>query len=155
MMDSLNPPSSEGKRRVVVMDAGISTADNLEWLKENKYDYITVRRGGSRDDYRVVGSHKVTVLDNKKQPIRIQFAEIGGVGDTLLLVDSHAKTLKEKSMHDKASQRFEEGLKAIGKGLGSKSGTKKRDKVHERLGRLKDHYAAIQNDYEISFPLVE
>jgi len=151
MMDSLNPPSSEGKRRVVVMDAGISTADNLEWLKENKYDYITVRRGGSRDDYRVVGSHRVTVLDNKKQPIRIQFAEIEGVGDTLLLVDSHAKTLKEKSMHDKASQRFEEGLKAIGKGLGSKSGTKKRDKVHERLGRLKEHYAAIQNDYEITF----
>ena len=51
----------------------------------------------------------------------------------------------------KASQRFEEGLKAIGKGLGSKSGTKKRDKVNERLGRLKEHYAAIQNDYEITF----
>jgi transposase len=30
IMKSLNPPSSEGKKKVVVMDAGISTAPNLE-----------------------------------------------------------------------------------------------------------------------------
>lgn len=43
------------------------------------------------------------------------------VNDTLLLVDSHAKTLKEKSMHGKASSRFEEGLKAIQKGIMTKA----------------------------------
>lgn len=44
IMKSLNPPSSDGKKKIVVMDAGISIEDNLKWLRENDYDYITVRR---------------------------------------------------------------------------------------------------------------
>ena len=137
MMRSLDPPSSKGKKKIVVMDAGISVGENLKWLRENGYDYITVRRGGSTDNYKIVGDHTVTVEDVRHQRIEIQFAEIENVNDTLLLVDSHAKTLKEKSMHGKASNRFEEGLKAIQKGIITKGGTKKRDKVNERLGRFK------------------
>ena len=136
MMRSLDPPSSKGKKKIVLMDAGISVGENLKWLRENGYDYITVRRGGSTDNYKIVGDHTVTVEDVRHQRIEIQFAEIENVNDTLLLVDSHAKTLKEKSMHGKASSRFEEGLKAIQKGIMAKGGTKKRDKVNERLGRL-------------------
>lgn len=135
--------------KVVVMDAGISTSDNLKWLREHGYDYITVRRGGSTDDYKITGTDVVTVEDIKKQPIQIQFAQIEGESETLLLVDSHAKTLKEKSMYDKATSRFEDGLKAILKGITSKGGTKKRDKVNERLGRLKERFSSVQNDYDV------
>lgn len=137
--------------KVVVMDAGISTSDNLKWLREHGYDYITVRRGGSTDDYKITGTHVVTVEDIKKQPIQIQFAQIEGESDSLLLVDSHAKTLKEKSMYDKATSRFEDGLKAILRGITSKGGTKNRDKVNERLGRLKERFSSVQNDYDIQF----
>lgn len=79
------------------MDAGISVGENLKWLRENGYDYITVRRGGSTDNYKIVGDHTVTVEDVRHQRIEIQFAEIENVNDTLLLVDSHAKTLKERA----------------------------------------------------------
>lgn len=68
----------------------------------------------------------------------------------MLLVDSHAKSMKEKSMHDKASLRYEEGLKAIKKGILSKSGTKRRDKVNERLGRLKERCASVQRGYKLT-----
>ena len=61
MMGSLNPPSSEGKKKIVVMDAGISIEANLEWLRQNGYDYITVHRGGSTDRYKVRGDCTVTV----------------------------------------------------------------------------------------------
>lgn len=106
------------------MDAGISTSENLQWLRDNNYDYITVRRGGSTDDYKLTGSQVVTVEDVRHHPIQIQFAEIEGETDTMLLVDSHAKSMKEKSMHDKLSLRYEEGLKAIKKGIKSTGGTK-------------------------------
>ena len=151
IMKSLNPPSSDGKKKIVVMDAGISIEDNLKWLRENDYDYITVRRGGSTDDYKIIGDHTVTGEDVKHQSIEIQFAEIENLNDTLLLVDSHAKTLKEKSMHEKAATRFEDGLKAIKKGITTKGGTKKRDKVNERLGRLKERCSSVQKDYDITF----
>lgn len=48
------------------MDVGISTSDNLKWLREHGYDYITVRRGGSTDDYKITGTDVVTVEDIKK-----------------------------------------------------------------------------------------
>ena len=54
-------------------------------------------------------------------------------------------------MHGKASSRFEEGLKTIQKGIMTKGGTKKRDKVNERLGRLKERCSSVQKDYEITF----
>lgn len=151
IMALLAPPSSDGKKKIVVMDAGISIESNLEWLRQNGYDYITVRRGGSTAPYKVKGERTVTVEDVRLQPIEIQFAEIENVDDTLLLVDSHAKTLKERSMHDKAASRFEDGLRAIMKGIRSKGGTKRRDRVNERLGRLKERCPSVQADYDISF----
>lgn len=151
MMGSLNPPSSEEKKKIVVMDAGISIESNLEWLRQNGYDYITVRRGGSTDRYKVLGDRTVTVEDVRRQSIEIRFAEIEDVDDTLLLVDSHAKTLKERSMHDKAASRFEDGLRAIKKGIDTKGGTKRRNRVNERLGRLKERCPSVQGDYDISF----
>lgn len=54
-------------------------------------------------------------------------------------------------MHAKAGQRFEDGLEAIARGIKSKGGTKKRDKVNERLGRLKERCSTVQGDYEIAF----
>lgn len=33
----------------------------------------------------------------------------------------------------------------------TKGGTKKRDKVNERLGRLKERCSSVQKDYEITF----
>lgn len=152
IMEELDPgvTSAEAKK-IVVMDAGISTSENLQWLRDNNYDYITVRRGGSTDDYKLTGSQVVTVEDVRHHPIQIQFAEIEGETDTMLLVDSHAKSMKEKSMHDKLSLRYEEGLKAIKKGIKSTGGTKKRDKVNERLGRLKERCASVQKEYDVTF----
>ena len=152
IMEELDPGmTSSSAKKIVVMDAGISISDNLQWIRDNNYDYITVRRGGSTDDYKLTGSHVVTVEDVRHRPIHIQFAEIEGEEDTMLLVDSHAKSMKEKSMHDKASLRYEEGLKAIKKGILSKSGTKRRDKVNERLGRLKERCASVQREYKLTF----
>ena len=54
-------------------------------------------------------------------------------------------------MHDKAASRFEDGLRAIKKGIDTKGGTKRRDRVNERLGRLKERCPSVQGDYDISF----
>ena len=54
-------------------------------------------------------------------------------------------------MYDKAASRYEDGLKAILKGISTKGRTKKRDRVNERLGRLKERYSSVQNDYEVTF----
>ena len=68
-----------------------------------------------------------------------------------LMVDSDAKGAKERSMYEQACKRYEEGLEAIKKGILTKGGTKKRDAVNKRLGKLDKQYGAIRLSYNVTF----
>lgn len=61
-----------------------------------------------------------------------------------------AKAAKENSMHNQFAQRFEEGLRGIQNSIGSTGGTKKLDKIWERIGRLKEKYSSVHQYYEIT-----
>ena len=152
VVGSLDAATSPEARKIVVMDAGFYSADNVKWLTDNSFDYITVLPSGyakfTPDSDRVV-RHE----DCRHQEIRLQMgtAEIDGVKHKALLVDSDAKALKEQSMHDQACKRYEEGLEAIRAGITKKGGTKLRDAVNARLGRLYKQYGAIRKEYEVTF----
>jgi transposase len=152
VVGSLDAETSPEARKIVVMDAGFYSADNTRWLVENHFDYITVLPSGyamfTADSGKVV-CHE----DCRHQEIRLQMGkvEIDGVKHKALLVDSDAKALKEQSMHDQACKRYEEGLEAIRAGITKKGGTKLRDAVNARLGRLYKQYGAIRKEYEVTF----
>ena len=151
VVGSLDAATSPDARKIVVMDAGFYSAANARWLVENHFDYITVLPSGyakfTPDSDRVV-HHE----DCRHQEIRLQMGrvEIDGVKHKALLVDSDAKALKEQSMHDQACRRYEEGLEAIRTGITKKGGTKQRDAVNARLGRLYKQYGAIRKEYDIT-----
>ena len=65
-------------------------------------------------------------------------------------VKSHAKALKENSMNGLLSQRFEEGIQNINAGINAKGGTKKLDKVHQRISHLKQKYPSVHKYYDIT-----
>ena len=152
VVGTLSATTSQEARKIVVMDAGFYSADNVKWLTDNGFDYITVLPSGSArftaDSDRVV-RHE----DSRHQEIRLQMGsvEIEDVQHKALLVDSDAKALKEQSMHGQACSRYEQGLEAIKAGLAKKNGTKSRDAVNNRLGRLDRQYGAIRKQYEVTF----
>ena len=152
VVGSLDADISPDARKIVVMDAGFYSADNARWLVENRFDYITVLPSGyakfTPDSDRVV-HHE----DSRHQEIRLQMGRVEIEGETYnaLLVDSDAKALKEQSMHDQAARRYEEGLEAIRTGIAKKGGTKSRDAVNNRLGRLDKQYGAIRKEYDVHF----
>ena len=148
VIGSLEKDMPEGSRHLIVMDAGFSSSANLQWLRDNGYDFITVMRS-SGAKYTTEGPIR-TVTDNKDQQIRLQMAKVDGIEDTVLLVDSDAKTVKERSMYELFVGRYETGLKKIQAGIEGK-GTKKRDKVQNRLGRLNSQFPGIGKNYDISF----
>ncbi len=148
VIGSLEKDLSGGGKHLIVMDAGFSSNSNLKWLKDNKYDYITVKRS-SGAKYMTEGPIK-TVADNKGQTIRLQMAKVEGIDDTVLLVDSDAKTAKERSMYELFIGRYETGLSKIKAGIEGK-GTKKRDKVNARLGRLDAKFPGVRKNYDIVF----
>jgi len=135
---------------IIVMDAGIATEGNIQFLKDEKYDYLCVSRSNLKDYKADTDSRPVQIYDKKNQPIELLNVRVENDTDNYLWVKSEAKALKENSMNDQFSQRFEEGLRGIQKGIASKGGTKKTDKVWERIGRLKEKYTSTHQYYEIT-----
>jgi len=139
----------ESEKKIIVMDAGISIKENLDYLKKNNYHYITVARS-SNVRYEDIGCEVKEICDNKGQVIRLKRVKATSGDDTLLLVESGAKAFKEESMYERSCHLFEEGLNAIATGILKKGGTKKRDKVNERIGRLKQRFSTVWSHYDIS-----
>jgi len=137
------------KKPIVVMDAGIATEDNIQFLKTRAYPYLCVSRSSIKKYKAVDENLPVKIMDKKGQTIELKRVNVEGDGDNYLWVKSHAKVKKEQGMHDLFTGRFEEGLRAIRNGIDKKGGTKKLDKVWERIGRLKEKYASVHKYYEI------
>lgn len=143
-------PAPEG-RRTVIIDSGFCSADNLKWLKENNYDYITVRRSHGDEELTPEGE-PVAIRDrDDSYDITLQKVKAAGEQDTLVLVKSDGKRAKERGMDSRLVQNYEDGLKAIKAGIGKKGGTKKRDKVLQRLGRLKERSRGIHSCFRVEF----
>jgi hypothetical protein len=142
--------SNTARKPVIVMDAGIVTEDNTKMLKAKGYDYICVSRTKLKD-YKLVnpGKESVTISDKRNNPLELKLVEKPGCPDTYLHVRSQQKAIKEASMNDHFSQRYEEDLEHIREALYKKGGTKKLDKVWERIGRLKERYPTANKHYKI------
>lgn len=134
------------------MDAGFYSNSNVNWLKANGFDYITVLPS-SDSKFESTSSEIIDHTDNKGQQIRLQMGKVDMDGESVkaLMVDSDAKGAKERSMYEQACKRYEEGLEAIKKGILTKGGTKKRDAVNKRLGKLDKQYGAIRLSYNVTF----
>lgn len=142
--------SGTGRKPIVVMDAGIATDDNLDMLKEKGYEYLCVSRSSLKEYYADTTARPVQITDKKNQPIELLKVSTNDSTDQYLWVRSHAKSMKENSMNGLLSQRFEEGIQNIQAGIVGKGGTKKLNKVYERVGRLKQKYPSVHTYYDIT-----
>jgi hypothetical protein len=150
-VDHLSAQTSFSVRKpMVVMDAGIATDDNLTMLKKKGYDYLCVSRRQLKEYVAVKKDRQpVVITDKRHNPIELLLVENEGIDDSLLYVRSEKKATKEVSMHEKFTSHFETGLEQVKQGIQRKGGTKKVEKVWERIGRLKEKYPSAHRFYEI------
>jgi Transposase DDE domain len=144
---------TEKQKQIVVMDAGIASQDNLDILKEKGYEYMCVSRSGLSKYEVDTTAKEVEVKDNKGQSIKLQKVKMPKSTDTFIQVKSLNKGLKENGMNTSFSQKFEDGLAEISTSLSKKNGTKKLNKVWERIGRLKQKFSSVAKYYEIETPV--
>jgi len=142
--------SLSARKPIVVIDAGIATDDNLSMLKAKGYDYMCVSRSSLKAYYADITATPVQITDKRKQPIELLKVRANGESDQYLWVKSQAKKMKEDSMNGLLSQRFEQGIQNIREGISKKGGTKKLNKVYERIGRLKQKYPSVHAWYDIT-----
>jgi hypothetical protein len=141
----------KGEKPVVTMDAGIVKEENLDMLKQEGYDYVCVSRSKPKGYLRV--SSKVFFIEDNtgKSTIEIEKVKVNGCEDTFLRVKSQKKAIKEFSIDQKLTQRFEERLEYLRQGLSLPRRLKKITAVHEHVGRLKDQYSKVAKYYRINY----
>lgn len=141
--------SLSAKKALVVIDAGIATDENLKMILDNGYDYLCVSRSSLKNYNIEAGASTVSVTDSRKQQIELCQVSSDRNTDYYLKVESHSKEIKERSMNEQFRSRFEAGLQQIADSLNKKGGVKQEDKVHQRIGRLKQKYPSIGRYFDI------
>jgi len=137
--------SSIDRKPVVFVDSGISSEANLKMLRDKGFEYMCVSRGGINKYQIDTKTEPVTINDKRNQPISLQKATVEGSTDNFILVDSHAKALKEQSMSGRLTEKFEQAIAETKQSLYKKSGIKQYNKVWERIGRIKQRYQGAGN----------
>ena len=135
----------DGPRPTVVMDAGLSTAATIAWLRAQDYDWITVRRGGADPPAEDPELSFRTRHGTAAKAWRLRTQD----GESELCLWSEERQAKDDAILAKQRERFESELQALHAGLTKKGCTKRYDKVVERLGRLKERYKRVSGQYEL------
>ena len=135
-------------KATIVMDAGVATKQNIEWLQEQGYSYIVVNRGKAPFE---VGFDDMSIIkEDEEKGIKIEVKRHEEQDEVYLLVRSERKRLKESSMMGRVEQLLLDRLEYYKRGLGKKHHVKKYPKVVEMVGRLKQKYSRAAQLYEIT-----
>lgn len=141
---------TKGEKPVVVMDAGISTEENLGNIRERNYDYVCVSRTKPKE-YAKLNEEATLLSDNRNNTIEVSKVSVEGKQDTFLHIKSHQKQLKEQSINDKLTERFEDSMKYLKEGLSVSRRLKKIAPVHEKVGRIKKQFSKVAKLYKITY----
>ncbi len=137
----------EQKKATIVMDAGIATEDNIEWLKEHDYPYIVVSRKQHREFNE---DEAVLVKEDAEYKVKVQKTVDPNTGEALLYCHSTRKEKKEQAIAGRFIKRFEDTMQSLAEGLHKKGCVKKYDKVLERIGRIKQKNSKASKQYKIA-----
>ena len=131
---------------LVVMDAGIATEENVEWLRKKEFRYLVVSRKRHRE---FSEENSVEVKKDRDYRIRVCKTANEKSGEIELYCHSTRKESKEKAIADRFSSRFEAELGKLRDGLSKKGCVKRYEKVVEKVGRLKQKYSKAAKNYKV------
>jgi transposase len=143
MLTGLQAPAGA----LVIMDAGIATQANIDWLIENKYRYLVVRRGGSRQ---FDANQSVQTQTASGETVRLQKVMSEDGKELELYCHSSGRQAKEVAMVERFCKSFEAGLQKIADGLKKPGGEKNAEKLLVRIGRLKQKSRGASQHYTIT-----
>jgi transposase len=132
--------------RIWVMDRGMASEDNLEFLKQEGRRYILGTAKGMLKKFEQDLLAKEWRVVHEGLEVRLCPAPDGK--EVFIVCRSAERREKEKAMHQRFEERIEEGLKKIANGCGKKRQTPV--KIAERVGRLLGQNTRAAKLFEVS-----
>jgi transposase len=149
MLDGLqNKEPLNSVKPVIIMDAGIATAENIAWLIEQDYHYLVVSREKHKKNPREQ-ENAIMVRETERSNVAVYREVDAETKETRLYCHSEQKAKKEQAIRNRFHVRMEEALNKLHAGLSKKNTIKKYPKILERIGRLLEKNSRVAQDYRI------
>ena len=139
---------AEGIKPTVVMDAGISAEDNLDWLTEQGYPWICVAKGRQAVHKPPQGAPDLTHTTQADHTVRVWRLDSDAT-ETRLYVMSEGRRQTARSIRERQVVKFEQGLQRLHDNLSLPRRMKQYQRVVEAVGRLKERHPGIARYYEV------
>ena len=142
MLEGLAAPA----HALVIMDAGIATSANIDWLTQQGYRYLVVSRERARQ---FDENQSVTIENRKGQTLQLQKVLSDDGKEVRLYCHSERREQKETAMLNRFCTRLEAGLQKLADGLTKPRGEKRLDKLNERIGALRAKSFGVGQHYQV------
>ncbi|SMN02256.1 hypothetical protein SPONN_675 [uncultured Candidatus Thioglobus sp.] len=133
-------------RPTIVMDAGIASQENIDWLQAQGYHYIVVSR---KQHLEFDDDKAVPVKQGDNGTVRAMRIERED-GEIELYCHSELREAKDRAINGRIVSRFEQALDHLAEGLDKPRRLKNAKKVNEKIGRIRQKYGRASKQYEIS-----
>lgn len=136
------------QRPIIILDSGIATKDNVNWLKNQGYGYIVMMK--NKDRPRKDLCNDIIVRNEGNQFISASLKSDEETGDNILWCYSEERLKKERDIRQHKTNALEKELQKLKEGLKLPHGRiKSIEKVHQKIGRLREKYARLAQHYKI------
>jgi hypothetical protein len=121
--------------RIWVMDRGMASAANLQWLKASGRRYlIGTTRAGLRQFISELTSP--TGWQSVGEAVEVKLVAGAAGEDSYLLCRSTQRRAKEQGMHQRFAQRIDQGLERLAARIARSKGPLERSALDRQIGRL-------------------
>src|SRR6266436_1687251 len=136
--------------RIWVMDRGMTSEDNLEWLRGGGRRYLV---GTPKSELRKWAPQIAEARDWRTVREGVEAKSCGGPDgqETFVLIRSVERREKERAMHARFCRRIEDGLTRLGHRLTRARRPLERSRLERQLGRLLERNARAAGRYVIDF----
>jgi len=136
-------------QRIWVMDRGMTSEDNLSWLRQTGHRYLV---GTPKSELRKWARALADGRDWETVREGIEAKRCGGPDgeETFLLIRSRERREKEQAIHARFARRLEEGLARLARRLQQARRSLDRGRLERQIGRLLAHNSRAAGRYLIT-----
>jgi len=147
MITSLHTASQQSP--TIVLDAGLASQENIDWLAEHDYRYIVVSRERYKEIPHLDDGAVVVKYTQEDADVIAKRVDCKETGEVRLYCHSPLREKKDNAIRHRFGQQFEQALDKLNDGLSKKGTVKSYEKIIERIGKLKQRYARVASYYAI------
>lgn len=131
---------------IIVIDSGMASQANIDWLKQHGYHYVTVFRRKRKE---LPEGEWIEVKTDGNNTVRACLKDCPELGERHLYCHSTGRARREMEMKKKIQTSFEAELKYLKEGLSKPRRMKRNNTVLEKIGKLREKYKRIARFYKI------